>query len=213
MKALLDFIPLLAFFIVAKMQGIVAGTGALLIATLLVALVHLLTQKGKLNKQQLVTVVLTVLFCGLTLLLKDDMFVKAKSSVINSVFALALLISIAMGKPLLKLAMKNVFDLTQSGWNKLTLAWALYFVLMAGLQSYFAFYTTDATWLKFKLYGWIPFMLVFMVGQFVVLRKSLNPQLTETHGANTNTANTTNSAADNPHNSHIADSSNTDNLK
>lgn len=177
MKALLDFIPLLAFFYVAKTQGILAGAGAILIATVAVAVIHLITQKGRLTKQQVVTLVLTVIFCGLTLLFNDEIYLKWKSTVINGVFAIALLISVLLGRPLLEMAMKNVFRLTKSGWNKLTLAWVGYFVLMAILQYYFAFYTSEQTWINFKSYGWLPFMLVFMVGQFVILKNHLNPEI------------------------------------
>ncbi|CAM4004667.1 septation protein IspZ [Psychrobacter arenosus] len=179
MKAFLDFIPLIAFFIGAKKFGILAGAAALLVATLLVYSIHLIKQKGKLDKQQWVTLVLTVFFCGLTLLLKDDIFLKWKSTVINGIFAVALIISVFINKPLLKLAMKTVFTLTPSGWNKLTLAWAAYFILMAGLQYYFAFYTSEQTWIDFKSYGWIPVMLVFMIGQFVFLKNHINPEITD----------------------------------
>jgi intracellular septation protein len=179
MKAFLDFIPLIAFFIGAKKFGILAGAAALLVATLIVYSIHLIKQKGKLDKQQWVTLVLTVFFCGLTLLLKDDIFLKWKSTVINGIFAVALIISVFINKPLLKLAMKTVFTLTPSGWNKLTLAWAAYFILMAGLQYYFAFYTSEQTWIDFKSYGWIPVMLVFMIGQFVVLKNHINPEVTD----------------------------------
>lgn len=179
MKALLDFIPLLAFFYVAKTQGILAGAGAILITTVAVAVIHLMTQKGRLTKQQVVTLVLTVVFCGLTLLFHDEIYLKWKSTVINGVFAVALLVSVLIGKPLLEMAMKSVFSLTKSGWNKLTLAWVGYFILMAVLQYYFAFHTSEQTWINFKSYGWLPFMLVFMVGQFVILKNHLNPEITD----------------------------------
>ena len=92
-------------------------------------------------------------------------------------FAVALIASVIIGKPLLEMAMKNVFRLTQSGWNKLTLAWAGYFLLMAGLQYYFAFFTTNDTWINFKSWGWMPVMLVFLIGQFVLLKNHINPEL------------------------------------
>ena len=179
MKALLDFIPLIAFFIAAKQYGILAGAAALLAATIAVYVFHLINQKGKLDKQQWITLVLTIFFCGLTLILKDDIFIKWKSTVINGIFAIALIISVIVNRPLLQMAMKSVFRLTTSGWNKLTLAWSGYFILMAALQYYFAFYTSEQTWINFKTYGWIPFMLVFMVGQFVILKNHLNPELSE----------------------------------
>lgn len=182
MTALLDLIPLFAFFYFAKAQGVIAGAGALLVATLAVYIVHFSKQKGKLNKQQWVTLVLTIVFCGLTLAFHDDAFIKWKSVVINGVFAIALFISVLIGKPLLKMAMKNFFILTQKGWQILTLAWVSYFIIMAGLQYYFAFFTSNETWINFKTYGWIPVMLIFMVGQFICLKNHINPELAKQGG-------------------------------
>lgn len=177
MTALLDFIPLIAFFIASRQGGILAGAGALLVATVAVTAYHFYKQKGKLNKQQWVTLILTVIFCGLSLILHDKIFLQWKSTVINGVFALALIISVLINKPLLEMAMKSMFRLSLSGWKKLTLAWAGYFILMAGLQYYFAFFTDEATWINFKTWGWIPVMLVFMVGQFAFLKNHLNPDM------------------------------------
>lgn len=177
MTAILDLIPLFAFFYFAKTQGVIAGAGALLVATVAVYIVHFSKQKGKLNKQQWVTLVLTIVFCGLSLAFHDEAFIKWKSVVINGVFAIALLISVLIGKPLLQLAMKNLFNLTKQGWQKLTLAWVGYFAIMAGLQYYFAFFTSNETWINFKTYGWIPVMFIFMIGQFAVLKNHLNPEL------------------------------------
>ena len=99
--------------------------------------------------------------------------------VINGIFAIALLVSVMIGKPLLQMAMKSVFNLTKKGWQNLTLAWTVYFIIMAGLQYYFAFFTSNETWINFKTYGWIPVMLIFMVGQFVFLKNKINTNLTE----------------------------------
>lgn len=177
MVFILDLIPLFAFFYFFKTYDVFAGVTALLISTLLVYAIHLIRQKGKLNKQQWVTLLLTVVFCGLSLIFHDKVFIQVKSTIINAVFAVALLVSIFMGKPLAQIAFKDVFSLSQQGWNKLTLAWVGYFILMAGLQWYFAFHTSDATWRSFKLWGWIPVMLVFLVGQFVFLKNHINPEM------------------------------------
>ena len=102
-----------------------------------------------------------------------------KSPIINGVFALTLLVSAAINKPLIKLAMKDVFLLTMSGWKKLTVAWALFFAMMAVLHYITAFTMSDEAWINFKTYGWIPIMLVFVVAQFLLLKKHLNPALTD----------------------------------
>ena len=179
MKALLDFIPLIAFFIVARTQGILAAAGALLIATVLVYAVHFIRQKGKFDKQQWVVLLLTIVFCGGTLLLRDDIYLRWKSPIINGIFALTLLVSVAINKPRMQLAMKEVFSLSLSGWKKLIIAWALFFVLMGVLHYITAFTMSDEAWINFKTYGWIPIMLVFVVAQFAVLKKHINPALTE----------------------------------
>ena len=177
MTALLDFIPLIAFFIVSKQQGVLAGAAALLITTLAIYVIHFVRQKGKLQKQQWVTLVLTVGFCGLSLLFHDDTFLKWKSTVINSIFALALVVSVMLGKPILKLVMQNVFLLSQKAWNNLTLIWAVYFVVMAVLHYYFAFYTDNNTWINFKTWGGLPILFIFLIAQFVVLKDRLNPAM------------------------------------
>ncbi len=177
MTAILDFIPLIVFFYVANKFGILAAAGALLVATIVIYIVHFVKQKGKLNKQQWVTLILTVVFCGLSLLFNDDSFLKWKSTVINGVFAVALLISMMIGKPLLQLAMQSMFNLTKSGWQKLTFAWVIYFIIMAVLQYYFAFHTSEQTWINFKTYGWLPVMIVFMIGQFMFLKNHINPNI------------------------------------
>lgn len=176
MKAFLDFIPLLAFFYFAKTESIIFATAALLISSLIVFGIHFFTQKGKLDKQQWVVLILTIVFCGFTLLLKDDTYLRWKSPIINGIFSLTLLVSIMMNKPLMQMAMKSVFSLTDNGWKKLTFAWAMFFAMMAGLHYMFAFIYPEH-WVDFKTFGWIPFMLSFMIGQFVVLRKSLNTDM------------------------------------
>ena len=179
MKALLDFIPLIAFFIVARTQGILAEAGALLIATVLVYAIHFIRQKGKFEKQQWVVLVLTILFCGGSLLLRDDIYLRWKSPIINGIFALTLLISVAINKPLMQMAMKEVFSLSLSGWKKLTVVWALFFMLMGILHYITAFTMSDEAWINFKTYGWIPIMLVFIIAQFAVLKNHINPALTD----------------------------------
>ncbi|MBU5617667.1 septation protein IspZ [Psychrobacter sp. TAE2020] len=179
MKALLDFIPLIAFFIAARTHGILAAAGALLVATLIIYAIHFIRQKGKFEKQQWVVLLLTIVFCGGTLLLRDDIYLRWKSPIINGIFALTLVVSVAIDKPLMQLAMKDVFSLSVRGWKKLTLVWAVFFAMMAVLHYITAFTMSDEAWINFKTYGWIPIMLVFVIAQFAVLKNHLNPALTD----------------------------------
>src|SRR5690606_14197516 len=179
MKALLDFIPLIAFFVAARYSGILAAAGALLVATIIIYAIHFVLQKVNFDKKQCVVLLLSIVFCGSTLLLRVDIYLLWKSSIIYGIFALTLLVSAATNKPRMQLAMKEVLSLTLSGWKKLTVAWALFFAFMGILHYITAFTMSDEAWINFKTYGWIPIMLVFVIAQFAVLKNHLNPALTD----------------------------------
>ena len=101
MKQLLDFIPLIIFFVLYKMQDIYVATGALIIATAVQVILTYLLYK-KVEKMQLITFVMVALFGGMTIFLHDDNFIKWKVTIVYMVFALGLAISHAIGKSAIK---------------------------------------------------------------------------------------------------------------
>ncbi len=177
MKAFLDFIPLIAFFVAVKMYGVVAGAGALLIATVIVYALHFFMQGKKLDKQQWIVLTLTIVFCGITVALNDDYYIKIKSPIINAIFSTALIVSVLINKPIMKLALQQMFVLSDRGWKRLTLVWAGFFAFMGVAHYYTAFHMSNEVWTNFKAWGWIPIMLIFMIGQFSLLKKHINPEL------------------------------------
>ncbi len=179
MKALLDFVPLVVFFVLAKMESIFIATQGLLIASVAVYSLHFILQKGRLEKSQWITLLLTLAFGGLTLYLHDDIWLRWKSPIINWIFGTAFLVSPIVGKnpiPLAKRFLGSVFDLTESYWKRLNLAWAIFFFILGGLHLIFAF-VYPALWIDFKVFGSTAIMIIFMIAQFVVLRGHLkNPE-------------------------------------
>lgn len=69
MKQLLDFIPLVIFFALYKMQDIYVATGALIVATIIQVIVTWVLYK-KIEKMQIVTAALVTVFGGMTLFSK-----------------------------------------------------------------------------------------------------------------------------------------------
>lgn len=184
MTALLDLLPLLAFFIASKAYGLVAGAGAVLAATVAVAAIHAARQKGKLTRQQWVVLLMTVVFCSATLLLRDDVYLRWKTPIINAIFAIALAVSAVMKTPLLQYAAQNIFLLSHRAWLRLTWVWAGFFLLLAIIHYWIGLYAYDATsedsrnlFINFKAYGQLILMLVFMGAQMYFLRHHLNPEL------------------------------------
>lgn len=175
MKALLDFVPLVVFFALAKTKTIFIATQGLLIASLAIYSLHFILQKGRLEKSQWITLVLTLAFGGMTLYLHDDMWLRWKSPIINWVFATAFLVSPIIGKnpiPLVQRFLAPVFELTESAWKKLNLTWAIFFIILGALHLVFAF-VFPQYWINFKVFGGTAIMIVFMIGQFVLLRDHL----------------------------------------
>ena len=137
MKFLLDFFPIVLFFIVYKTMGLYAAIYAMIGAT---ALQMLLTrfQTGKFEKTHLITFGLLVVFGGITLAIKDPAFIMWKVSVLYVVFALALILSMWIGeKTLLQRMLGKEMTLPAKVWHQLTWFWGLGFSGIALVNAYY----------------------------------------------------------------------------
>jgi intracellular septation protein len=77
-------------------------------------------------------------------------------------------------KNLLKSLMGEQLDLPGHVWQKLSMAWVVFFGLMGVLNLYVAFNFSQSTWVNFKLFGSLGLMLAFTIGQGVYLSKHFN---------------------------------------
>ncbi|MDB2589434.1 septation protein IspZ [Candidatus Thioglobus sp.] len=137
MKFLLDFFPIVLFFIVYKTMGLYAAIYAMIAATALQMLVSRY-QKGKFENTHLVTFGLLVVLGGVTLALRDPAFLMWKVSALYVVFAAVLIISIWVGKkPLLERMLGKELDLPKIVWRQMSWIWGLGFVGIALVNAYY----------------------------------------------------------------------------
>lgn len=137
MKFLLDFFPIVLFFIVYKTMGLYAAIYAMIAATAIQMGVSRF-QTGKFEKSHIITFGLLVVFGGITLAVKDPAFIMWKVSVLYVVFALALILSMWIGeKTLLQRMLGKELDLPSQVWHQLTWLWGLGFVGIAIVNAYY----------------------------------------------------------------------------
>ncbi len=173
-KLVLELGPLGVFFAVnavfGKSHGLYPATAALMVATL-VALAVSWKIMHRLPIMPVVSGVVVVVFGTLTLVLQDELFIKLKPTIVNSLFGTVLIGGLAFGRSLLGVVFDSVFDLDAEGWRKLTLRWGLFFFVLAGLNEIvWRGFSTD-TWVTFKVFGIMPLTFLFALSQVPLIQR------------------------------------------
>jgi intracellular septation protein len=183
---LIDFGPLLIFFLVFKFsnsgEGAFAATAAAIRGTLafMVAIAIAVAvskwKLGKVSPMLWMSAILVIGFGALTWYFHDEKFIQIKPTIIYSGFALLLLGGWWRGRPLLKYLLQAAYDgLDEDGWMKLSRNWGLFFAVLAlaneGLRAALSF----DTWLTVKVWGMTAVSFVFALSQLpLMMRHGLN---------------------------------------
>jgi len=170
LKAIIDFAPLLLFFVTYFALGIYWATGILMAATV-VSLIASRALLGHISPALIVTTVVVLGFGALTLLLNDPRFIMIKPTIVNLVFAAFLFGGLLLGRPVLQLLLGEALRLTDEGWRKLTLRLACFFLALAVLNEIVWRNFSEATWASFKVFGILPLTLAFAVLQIGLMRR------------------------------------------
>ena len=169
-RPMLEFGPLVLFFITNYVAGIFYGTAILVVATVLA-----LGISWKLDKRiplaPALGCVAVVIFGTLTLIYEDEFFIKIKPTVISALFAIGLAVGQLWGRNPLKSLLGGQMHMHDEGWRKMTYIWMVMFVTTA-LANEIAWRTlsTDA-WVNFKVFGLTGLSLVFAIATVPVMTK------------------------------------------
>jgi intracellular septation protein len=176
MKLLFDLFPVVLLFIAFKLKGIYVAT-AVGIAATVVQILWVKLRHGKVDAMLWVSFAIIALFGGATLLFHDETFIKWKPTVLYWLFSITLLIShLFFQKNLIRSFLQDKFSLPVHAWNRLNMAWSLFFAILGFVNLYVAYnYSTDG-WVNFKLFGFTSLMLIFIIGQGVWLSKYLDEE-------------------------------------
>ena len=202
MKLLLDFLPLILFFVVFKgaeghadaaaafatehfgflVSGGVVGAqeAPVLLATLVVmvatlAQAALLKLRGrKIDLMLWISLVLVVTLGAATVWFHNKTFIMWKPTGLYWAMALALWVSQAwFGKNLIQSMLGAELQLPDAVWLKLNRAWVLFFAAMGVLNLYVAYNFSTSAWANFKVFGVTGLIVLFTLAQGLYLGKHL----------------------------------------
>ena len=153
----------------------------LVVCAIVIALIVSYTLTRHLPVMAIVSAIVVLVFGTLTLMLKDDTFIKMKPTIIYVLFGGALLGGLAFGRSLLSYVFDQMFNLTPAGWRALTLRWMAFFFAMAAVNE--IVWRTQSTdfWVAFKLFGAVPLTMIFAMAQMPLIHRHTPPADGDTH--------------------------------
>jgi intracellular septation protein len=172
MKQLFEFFPLIVFFAVyyKSDKDLYLSIAAVIIATI-ISLIALYVKERKVSTMMLVSTIILIIFGGLSLFLKNEMFFKMKPTIINALFAVILIGSSLMKKPVLKYLLNSSMQLSEQGWSLMNKMWANFFIFLAILNEIVWRTQSTDTWVNFKVFGIMGITIVFTIVQIPLLKK------------------------------------------
>jgi intracellular septation protein len=124
---------------------------------------------GHLSKMQIMTLLLVVVFGGLSVWFNDERFFKMKPTMIYLLFAGLLGFGLLRGQSYLRSVMEDMMPLQHEGWMILTKRFALFFLSLAiANELIWRNMSTDA-WVNFKTFGLTLAMFAFFMSQSKLL--------------------------------------------
>jgi intracellular septation protein len=169
---LLDYGPLIAFFVGFKIWGVFVGTGVFM-ATMIVALVVSKWKLGRIAPMLWISAILIIGFGALTIWFHDPSFIQKKPTIIYAGLGALLLGGVVLGKPLLKYVLEAGFEgLHQRAWLVLSRNWGLFFFAMAALNEILVRQLSFDTWLSVKVWALIPLSMAFGIAHVPYMLKN-----------------------------------------
>jgi intracellular septation protein len=156
LKLLLDFFPLLAFFVSYKLAGIYVAVAVLMAATTIQTVGNRL-HSGKWQKLHLFGLAIALVFGGLTLALHDERFIKWKVTVFFWLLAAVFLLGAAMRRSPLKALFESINEqqlpVPHPVWTRVDVIWGVVSLLVGFANLHVAFSYPLDTWVNFKVWG------------------------------------------------------------
>jgi intracellular septation protein len=186
MQLLIDYIPIVAFFVAYFQRDIYFATGVLMAVMPIVLLLQWVLTR-KISKIYVVSTVLVLVLGSATLFFRAPGFLYWKPTVLNWGIAGVFLGSQWIGsKPIVERMLGGAATLRRRQWVRLNQIWVIFFVIAGGLNLYVAYQFSEGFWVKFKLFGMLGLTFVFIVLQSIWLTVATKKNATSDHDVGSN---------------------------
>lgn len=162
LKIVLEIGPIVVFFLAYRLAPVPDGltdserqleqilfSTKVFVPTILVSLLASRLLAGRLPRMAVITAVVVTVFGGLTLVLRDDTFVKMKPTILYALFAGILGFGLMRGQSYLRYLMDELIPMRQEGWMKFTVRFVVFYLLLA--------VANEVVWRRFGTDTWVDF--------------------------------------------------------
>lgn len=196
MKLLFDLFPVILFFAMFKFaQGnpeqcvaffrdslgvqfdiaqapIIAATFVAIVASLVQVI--LVFVRGKKPEPMLwISLAVILVFGGLTIFLRNEMFIKWKPTILYWIFGLILFYGILSGRNFMTKLFKKQLELPKECWDTMQKVWCIFFICVGAINLLIAYNCSTETWVNFKMFGLLGITFVFTLAFGIWMTKKI----------------------------------------
>jgi intracellular septation protein len=162
-----------------KDNAVYIATGIFIVATL-AAIAWCKLKIGRIPPVLIVTGVLVTAFGGLTILLRDENYIKIKPTIVYLFYATAITASVLVRQNIWKLLFRHIFNLPDRIWTVLALRWSGFFVFMAVLNEAIRQTQTTEFWVNSRILIVFPIIVAFALLNTPLVMKHSRGEATDT---------------------------------
>ncbi len=182
MKLLFDLFPIILFFAAFKLKGIFVATAVAITASAL-QIGWMLVKRKKVEPMMWASLGIIAVFGGATLLLHNETYIKWKPTILYWLMGCVLVSGqVFFGKNGMKGLLGKQMVLPDKTWNVINVSWGIFFAVLGCVNLAVAYLFSTDTWVNFKLFGIMGFIVVFAVAQSWIIEKKMNREKTGVNG-------------------------------
>lgn len=183
-KLVLEIGPIAVFFLAYRMAPVAAGLAdaerqleqilfatAVFVPTILGALAVSFFLTRTLPRMAVITAVVVTVFGGLTMILRDDTFVKMKPTILYCLFAGILGFGLLRGQSYLRYLMDELIPMQQPGWMIFTRRFVVFYLVLAVLNEVVWRQLGTDTWVNFRTFVLPLANILFILAQVPLFQR------------------------------------------